>query len=53
MLVHRITDSSIPKRYSCRVPIVSNWNVELMDMFLLDYEDIEVVQWLRFGFSVI
>lgn len=52
MLAHKVLQSGNPNRYGSRIPIVTNWNTKLLDMFLLDYEDREVTEWLTYGFSI-
>ena len=38
-----------PNRWGARVEVDSTWNLKLMENLLRDYEDAEVVQWLRYG----
>ena len=52
LLSHRIIDSGLPNRYGCRVPLHSNWNLTLMKQLLHEYHDIEIIDWLMFGFSI-
>ena len=52
LLAHKITDSGLPNKLGCRIAINTAWNTELLDMLLLDYEDRDVVQWLRYRFSI-
>ena len=52
LLAHKITDSGVPNKIGCRIPLVTGWNTALLDMLLLDYEDREVVDWLTYGFTV-
>ena len=41
-----------PNRYGCRIPVSSNWNIQLLKSLLADYEDLEVVEWLTYGFTI-
>ena len=52
MLAHKVTQSGVPNRYGCRIPLVTKWNLQLFDAFLLDYKDREVIEWLRYGFTI-
>ena len=38
-----------PNRWGARRVVPSKWNLELMETWLQDYEDKEVVQWLKYG----
>ena len=38
-----------PNRWGARIPVKSNWNLELLESLLQDYEDKELVEWLRYG----
>ena len=51
-LAHRVLRSGVPNRFGCQIPVKSNWNVQLMESLLHEYEDKEVVNWLRYGFSI-
>ena len=52
LLAHKIADSGMPNRYGCRIPLATGWNLQAMDMFLTDYQDREVLEWLKFGFTI-
>ena len=52
LLAHRITDSGVPNRYGCRIQLKSHWNLDILEELLDGYEDMEVVEWLRYGFSI-
>ena len=36
-------------RWGAQIPIKSKWNLELFSDLLINYEDSEVVEWLRYG----
>ena len=38
-----------PNRWGARRPVHSKWNLELFGQLLEEYEDKEVVEWLRYG----
>ena len=52
--LHRaeIDSTSYPNRWGARVPTESNWNLPLLQSLLQDYEDSEVVEWLRYGWPI-
>ena len=52
MLSHKIINSGVPNRFGCRIPLHTNWNLELMKTLIIDYEDQEIIDWLTFGFSI-
>ena len=51
-MAHRIIDSGLPNFYGERIPLHMNWNILLFRDLLHDYQDIEVTEWLKYGFSV-
>ena len=51
LLAHKVTDSGLPNIYGCRIPVKSNWNLELFSSLLVDYHDKKVVDWLRYGLN--
>ena len=52
LLAHKVLKSGKPNRYGCQIPVTSGWNLDRMYTLLQDYEDVDVVEWLRFGFPV-
>ena len=34
------------------MPVRSGWNIDKLNELLADYHDVDVVQWLQFGFPV-
>ena len=52
LLAHKIIESGKPNRFGCRIALCTNWNLTLLDMLLADYDDREVVEWLKFGFMI-
>ena len=52
LLVHKVIESGKPNRYRCKIPVDTRINVELFQQWLLDYEDLDVIQWIKYGFSV-
>ena len=48
-LAHRVKREGYPNVYGARIPVKSNWNLEVMSDLLQDYPDKEVVEFLRFG----
>lgn len=39
-------------RFGAHIPINDKWNLDLLQDLLYGYEDIEVVEWLRYGWPV-
>ena len=52
LLAHKVIQSGIPNRYGCRIRVRSNWSLEFLDQWLLDYEDREILEWIKYGFSI-
>ena len=52
MLANKITNSSMPNRFGCRIPVRSVWNIELLDTLLINNHDHKLLEWLCFGFSI-
>ena len=41
-----------PNAWGAKIPVTSGWNVALFDALLADYEDREVIQWLKYGWPI-
>ena len=52
MQAHRVIESGIPNVFGIREKVRSNWNVELFRSLIADYEDKQVVEFLKFGFPM-
>ena len=52
MLAYKVIESGKPNRYSCRIPLDSIWKLDTFTTMLFEYEDLEVIEWLRYGFTV-
>ena len=52
LLAHKVIQSGIPNRFGCRIPVKSTWNIPLMESLLSQYHDKDVLEWLKFGFTV-
>ena len=52
MLAHKIIESGVPNYFGCRIPLHTNWNLNIFKDMLLDYQDIDVINWLKYGFSI-
>ena len=48
-LHHQVRKKGYPNRWGAKIEVKSTWNVTLMEELLQDYEDKEVVEWLKFG----
>ena len=38
-----------PNRWGAKIPVKSTWNLDRFEQLLQEYEDKEVVEWLRYG----
>ena len=52
ILANRVTNSGLPNKYRIRQPVKSNWNLELMNVLLAEYQDRDILEWIKFGFSI-
>ena len=52
LLAHYVTDSGLPNKFGCRIPLNTKFNITLLSDLLVDYWDREILEWLMFGFSV-
>ena len=52
MLANKVMQTGIPNRYGCRSPLVTDWKLQKFTELLGDYHDLEVIEWLRFGFPI-
>ena len=48
-LHERVIQNGNPNRWGARIPVKSGWNLVLMEELLRNYEDKEVVEWIRYG----
>ena len=52
ILANRVVQLGYPNKLGCRIPLVTNWRLNEMELMLLDYHDKDVIEWLRFGFTI-
>ena len=48
-LHQEVMDKGYPNRWGARRPLEPKWNLDRFEELLGDYEDKEVVEWMRFG----
>lgn len=48
----RVIESGKYNRYGLRIPVNTKWNLDLLESLLQGYDDIEVVEWLRYGWPI-
>ena len=48
-LHYLIWEKGYPNRYGAKIPLETKWNLQKMEELLIDYEDREVVQWMKYG----
>ena len=44
-----VLELGYPNRWGARKPIQTRWNLELLEELLEDYEDKDIVEWIRYG----
>ena len=52
LLANMVMNSGVHNRWGCRIPVKSNWNVNLFDSLLSEYHDREILEFLRYGFPI-
>ena len=52
LLAHKVISSGRCNRYGVRIPVKSNWNLELMESLLSEYQDQDAIESLRYGFPI-
>ena len=52
LLAHKVIESGVPNRFGARIPLITNWNLYNFAQLLRGYEDMEVIEWLKYGFSI-
>ena len=45
----QVLEEGYPNRWGARIPIETKWNLDLFEQLLEDYDDKEVVEWMKFG----
>ena len=45
----QVLKGGYPNRWGARIEVQSSWNLELMGDLLKDYQDRDIVEWLRYG----
>ena len=48
-LHHEVVSGGYPNRWGARRPVKTRWNLEAFEQKLTEYENKEVVEWLRYG----
>ena len=49
MLTHLVWQKGYPNRYGARIPLKNRWNLDRLEELLVDYQDKEIIEWLRYG----
>ena len=44
-----VWEKGYPNRFGAKIQVKSKWNLELLESLLTDYDDKEIVEWLRYG----
>ena len=45
----QVLEQGYPNRWEARIPLKNTWNLELFESLLTNYHDIEVIEWMRYG----
>ena len=51
-MYQQVWHGGYPNRWGAQVPVESRWNLQTMETLMRDYEDKEVVEWLRYGWPI-
>ena len=51
-IAHQVRASGVPNKSGCRILIDSGFNLSNMTSLLKDYPDNDIIEWIRFGFSM-
>ena len=49
MMAHLVLKKGYPNRFGARIPIKCKWDIQVLEQKLQGYEDLEVVEWMKFG----
>ena len=49
MLAHMVRKQGYPNRFGTKIPIKTKWNLDKLGQLLNNYQDKEVVEWMRYG----
>ena len=52
ILAHKVIDSGVPNRFGCRILLCTQWNTQVFEQFLLDYQEREIIDWITYGFPI-
>ena len=52
ILANKVIRSGKPNRFGCRVQVRSNFNFDKVEQMLEDYHDKDLIEWLKYGFSI-
>ena len=48
----QVKQKGYPNRWGAKIPVASQWNLDLLESMLREYEDKEVVEWIRYGWPI-
>ena len=49
LLTHMVRQKGYPNRWGAKIPLKPKWNLQRMQQLLQNYEDKEVVEWMKYG----
>ena len=51
-LNRKVWEGGYPNRWGAKIPIKPNWNLQLFEEELQGYEDIEIIEWMKYGWPI-
>ena len=49
MVAHLVSTNGYPNRYGARIPLKTKWNIHKFEEMLQGYADIDIIEWLKYG----
>ena len=50
LLAHEVIQLGMPNKFGCHIPLHTNWKLSIFRDLLHEYQDLDVLDWLQFGF---
>ena len=51
-LHEQVKEKGYPNAWNAQIPVKSSWNLEMFESLLVNYTEMDVIQWLRYGWPV-
>ena len=52
LLNKQVREKGYPNRWGAKIPIRPNWNIELFHSLLEGYYDIDIIEWMKYGWPI-